>query len=85
METEVRSEPVIQTLGLSGFKAPAHTHCVLSPLPLCTQGGQRPLVGLGPPGCKHTTLRPGAERNYRLPNTFLRLLQNRDDCKEKMK
>lgn len=81
METEVRSEPVIQTLGLSGFKAPAHTHCVLSPLPLCTPV----LVGLGPPGCKHTTLRPGAERNYRLPNTFLRLLQNRDDCKEKMK
>lgn len=61
METEVRSEPVIQTLGLSGFKAPAHTHCVLSPLPLCTQGGQRPLVGLGPPGCKHNSKTWGGE------------------------
>lgn len=42
METEVRNEPLIQTMGLSGFKAPAHTHCVLSPLPHCTQGDQTP-------------------------------------------
>lgn len=50
MEMAARREPLIQTVGLSGFKAPAHTHCVLlfSPRPhlppRCPQGDWPPCV-----------------------------------------
>lgn len=42
MEIAAKNEILIHTVGLSGFKALAHTHWVLSPLPHCTQGGWAP-------------------------------------------
>lgn len=89
MEMAVKNEILIHTVGLSGFKALAHTHWVLSPQSHCTEGASAPWgveKGLCWPLCwAHSTLcvagtsrlKTGAAENYRLPNTFLRLLQNK--------
>lgn len=79
METAGKGEILIQTAGLTGFKALAHAHCVLSPLPAAPQWrgslGTGGLAGLSvgltslcawltPPGCTHTALEtPGSDES----------------------